>query len=354
MLIICPKCFTQYQIPDNTAPIKGQKCHCSACGCYFEQEDIKAVKDEKITASSFDETMSIFDTEKKEEKTFFDEPHEPISLSLFNEPIGQDKEPKFTQSPLDYVPEEFKPVQSKKTPLLSLLLWLTLGGGICYFAYLQKDYLMDHINQTIEKHFASGEPEKPKSIKSVTSKIQKMTPAVLDEQAVPKVEKTELPALVVEEKSTETPVAPLVEKIEPQIEDNQVVEDQKVILNESEVLPQTGVETPVIEQETFAQPIEESAPIEALKVQNVSYEIGMNEVGTERLLIKGVVLNTSVHQRPLPATKAVIYDLHDNVVARKRIVYMQKIIDGNSELSFETSVVPAPKSVSRIEVNFDE
>ena len=144
--------------------------------------------------------------------------------------------------------------------------------------------------------------------------------------------------------------------------------------NESVLIEQTSEENiqlesaPIVEKEIEQQVVQslenqevkadvsssEFAPKEALKVQNISYEIGVNEVGTSRLLIKGVIVNTSVYQGQLPLTKAVVYDYSDHVVARKRIYYLEKVIDGNSELSFEAQVVPAPESVSKVEVSFDE
>ncbi|MBR4932125.1 MAG: zinc-ribbon domain-containing protein, partial [Alphaproteobacteria bacterium] len=35
MLVICPKCFTQYVVSDEIKLPEGQKFHCSACQNYF-------------------------------------------------------------------------------------------------------------------------------------------------------------------------------------------------------------------------------------------------------------------------------------------------------------------------------
>ena len=35
MLVVCPKCFTQYVVPDEHRLPEGQKFHCSACHNYF-------------------------------------------------------------------------------------------------------------------------------------------------------------------------------------------------------------------------------------------------------------------------------------------------------------------------------
>lgn len=397
MLIICPKCFTQYKIPDESASLVGKKCHCSACGCYFEhKDDVVELKQEEIKKERtvLEKTMDIFDVPEKEEKMFFDEPHEPISLSLFNEPLKEMKEPKFTKDPFDYVPEEFKPVQPKKTSLISLVLWLGIGFGICYAAYSQKDFLLQVMNQTIEKAFGSNEKTFQKEKKSIEPVVQKMEPARLDEKSVQQVVSETLPQLKKEEKESpvvdkkemlsssgeinERPFLPIKEGNEKMVDFQEKVSLSEEVDGIKEMTPLSEqqelqantlpvINPPLQSNEGSSQmPVDgvqegineiqngQIAPISALEVQNVSYEIGMNEVGTRRLLIKGVIVNTSVYQGRLPLTKAVVYDYSDRVVARKRIHYLEKVIDGNSELSFETQVVPAPANVSKIEVNFDE
>ena len=379
MLIICPKCFTQYQILDKDISLKGKKCHCSACGCYFDQEeDVVELTPSQNEKSTLEKTMDIFDIpEKKEEKTFLDEPHEPISLSLFNDPIEEMKEPKFSQDPFNFVPEEFKPVKSKKTTIVSLVVWLGIGFGICYAAYSQKDFLVQFMNQSIEKAFGSNKQiEKDQKIESESKKIASVTPldfGIQIEDKEPlnlKNSKEEInsqketiesipsvvPTPIVDEPKNELNF-PQEEISLPEKESENVLDEQ---VNEENIQLESASEieqvVPNLENQEVKveDSINEFAPKEALKVQNISYEIGVNEVGTSRLLIKGVIVNTSVYQGQLPLTKAVVYDYSDRVVARKRIYYLEKVIDGNSELSFEAQVVPAPESVSKVEVNFDE
>ncbi len=384
MLIICPKCFTQYQILDKDISLKGKKCHCSACGCYFDhEEDVVELTPSQNEKSTLEKTMDIFDIpEKKEEKTFLDEPHEPISLSLFNDPIEETKEPKFSQDPFNFVPEEFKPVKSKKTTFVSLVVWLGIGFGICYAAYSQKDFLVQFMNQSIEKAFGSNEKnEADQKSELVSKKIASVTPSDLGIQIEDKQplnletteEKMELKKESIEAIPAVVPT-PVVEEAKSDLTFSQEEISLQEKENESVLVEQASEENiqlesaPIIEKEIEQQVIQnlenqevkadvassEFAPKEALKVQNISYEIGVNEVGTSRLLIKGVIVNTSVYQGQLPLTKAVVYDYSDRVVARKRIYYLEKVIDGNSELAFEAQVVPAPESVSKIEVNFDE
>lgn len=379
MLIICPKCFTQYQILDKDISLKGKKCHCSACGCYFDQEeDVVELMPSQNEKSTLEKTMDIFDIpEKKEEKTFLDEPHEPISLSLFNDPIEEMKEPKFSQDPFNFVPEEFKPVKSKKTTIVSLVVWLGIGFGICYAAYSQKDFLVQFMNQSIEKAFGSNKQiEKDQKIESESKKIASVTPldfGIQIEDKEPLNLETSKEEINSQKETVESipSVVPTPIVDEPKNELNFPQEEISLSEKESEIVLDEQVNEENIQLEAFSEieqvvpnlenqevkvedAINEFAPKEALKVQNISYEIGVNEVGTSRLLIKGVIVNTSVYQGQLPLTKAVVYDYSDRVVARKRIYYLEKVIDGNSELAFEAQVVPAPESVSKVEVNFDE
>ncbi|MBO7244887.1 MAG: hypothetical protein J6V53_06390 [Alphaproteobacteria bacterium] len=379
MLIICPKCFTQYQIPSENGSLKGKKCHCSACGCYFEhEEEVLELTPKKEEKTALEKTMDIFDiSEKKEEPVFKEEAYEPISLSLFNEPLNDKKEPKFSQSPFEYVPEEFKPVSSKKTPLLSLMIWLGVAAGICYAAYLQKDYLLNFMNKTIEKQFERTAAQPVKTKESITAVVPKMEPATLDASAVQPVVLNDLKELPVQNESAQEPQKTIgqaeivttvseetvhVNGVEEVVNQKQVGDDLKEVNNLTQLAVQENNIEVNAEQNTVVDELKNMQPqnempvasVDALTVQNISYEIGLNEVGMERLLIRGVIANTSVYQQKLPLTKAVVYDFSDRVVARKRIVYLEKVIDGNSEIAFETSVVPSPKSVSKIEVNFDE
>ena len=58
MLIICPKCFTQYQILDEDTSLKGKKCHCSACGCYFDLADDVIELTQQINRDNFNIHMN--------------------------------------------------------------------------------------------------------------------------------------------------------------------------------------------------------------------------------------------------------------------------------------------------------
>lgn len=314
MFIVCPKCFTKYLISDEIKVLETQKCHCSACGHYFEQKAMKEVEVKKAPSLADEQKQEIL--KENAENEALTKLNESLPTALFTEPLNRDeKSEKKEDDLLSVVPEEFKPVENKKSSLFGTLLWLSIGAGICFFAYLQKDYLIDSIDTVILSQ--------------------------LDKTKVKKEAKKD-PFWV--EKKVEIPVQMPEEKFLP-------IETQEVVLTPAEQLPVVDVVEPVV-GENEVQDVKSC--LSSLVVQNVGYEIGLNEVGVERLLIRGAVVNTSLKACPLLETKAVIYDDEDNIVARKRVVFNEKTVNGNAEILFETAVVPSPKSVSKIEVVFDE
>lgn len=311
MFIVCPKCFTKYLISDEIQVLETQKCHCSACGHYFEQKAMKEDVVKKDPSLIVDQKQDV--SKDNAENEALTKLNESLPTALFTEPLNRDEKPEKKEDDLLLVvPEEFKPVENKKSSLFGTLLWLSIGAGICFFAYLQKDYLIDSIDTVILSQ--------------------------LDKTKVKKEVKKD-PFWV--EKKVEVPVKMPEEKFLP-------IETQEVVLTPAEQLP--VVEPSIVENEVQ----DVKSCLSSLLVQNVGYEIGLNEVGVERLLIRGAVVNTSLKACPLLETKAVIYDDEDNIVARKRVVFNEKTVNGNAEILFETAVVPSPKSVSKIEVVFDE
>ena len=315
MFIVCPKCFTKYLISDEIQVLETQKCHCSACGHYFEQKAMKEDDVKKVmTAAVVEEKQET--SREAVEKDALTMLNESLPTALFSEPLVSDDKPeKQEEALLSVVPEEFKPVENKKTSLLSTLLWLSIGAGICFFAYMQKDYLINSIDTIILSQ--------------------------LDKTKVKKEVKKD-PFWI--EKKVEIPVKQMEEKFLP-------IEQEEIVLTPTEQLPVVDQVEPVV----VSNEVEDVKNcLSSMVFQNIGYEIGTNEVGVERLLIRGAVVNTSLKACPLVETKAVIYDDEDNIVARKKVVFNEKVVEGNSEILFETAVVPSPKSVSKIEVVFDE
>lgn len=319
MLIVCPKCLTKYLISDNTNLSKVQKCHCSACGFYFEpQADEETVsmsvspvleqKTEPLNANPvLNSNDESFNSEQKASRILED----TVPPSLFSEPLNSDEKAN-KKSRSEAVPEEFKPVDAKKSSFLGTLFWLSIGATICFFAYKQKDYFLDKLDAIVMEQLDKSNENKTGSVNLSETKTT-----------------------VASQKAAAFP--PLQVKTEEKVLEPSVSEAQDYEAGINESLSDEKIDYHAV-----------------LNVQNISYEIGVNEVGINRLLIRGFVVNTSLKNMKLPETKAVIYDDEDNIVARKRIIYLEKELAGNSEIMFETAVVPAPKSVSKIEVVFDE
>ena len=228
MLVICPKCFTQYVISDEIKVPEGQKFHCCACGNYFslkserqtgfygddaalEEEEIPTVSavmseangnngeimtanemnassseseekiEEKNESSGSDEKtqdsvlQSNQDVEKTEvertEPTFSD--IDSIALLANETPQASDR--------LDTLPEAFKPVETKKkkTSFISALFWLCVAGGICYGAlYLLEQYPLlekteDFIASKLDKNYVPKE-KTPAVPAKITVSFKKM------------------------------------------------------------------------------------------------------------------------------------------------------------------------------------
>lgn len=316
MFIVCPKCFTKYLVSDDLQVQNLQKCHCSACGHYFEPllEDKPIQKKESLKNQ---EEIAVEAKQLQEQEAALDALNESLPTAIFSEPLNIDGKEKKTKDVLsEVVPEEFKPVENKKTSFLSMLLWLSIGAGICFFAYHQKDYLFESIDTFVLSQLDKTTEKKVLS-KEKTKNVTSPYPIVMQKDAFLPIQKEDVVLTPAEKLSVDVAV------------------------------PENANPTPVdIDVSKTCK--------EALQVQNVGYELGVNEVGMNRLLIKGMVVNTSLSICQIPETKAVIYDDEDNIVARKRVVFNTKDISSNSEVLFETSVVPSPKSVSKIEVVFDE
>lgn len=214
MLIVCPKCFTQYAISDEIRIKKGQKFHCSACQNYFvlDQGDNRINEDESEVIPTVSSVMNaanqpaapiigapiptqqpmptippVNESMSKPAFTAKAMPH-PIPMpsptvsvipenqptpmpkqqpqpTFVDEPALHGGEPRFEEplsllanekpnpnARLDSIPEEFKPiqpVQKKKSSLLGTLFWLAVAGGICWGAYMQKDFLIEQLDSFI-------------------------------------------------------------------------------------------------------------------------------------------------------------------------------------------------------------
>ncbi|MBR3913884.1 MAG: zinc-ribbon domain-containing protein [Alphaproteobacteria bacterium] len=226
MLVICPKCFTQYVVSDEIKLPEGQKFHCSACQNYFL---LDAGRQNAFLSGNEDET-DIFPTVSAVmnqqngnvitnsvvpsgvEKEIISSKQQVVAqnntvdmqtsdISLIQSPA----EPKFTEplsllsqevpqttDRLDSIPEAFKPVipEKKKTSVLSVLFWLCVAGGICYGAYLQKDFLIAQVDEFVLGSLdKDSQKQSVKTLKKETAKnIQKAQSEDIKQKQVERVD----------------------------------------------------------------------------------------------------------------------------------------------------------------------
>lgn len=182
MLVVCPKCFTQYVISNEIKVPEGQKFHCSACGNYFtlkserqtgfygdeaalEEEEIPTVSavmnetNEKNTEVSVPTNTIPETNESKPEIEIKNESNREENREEKTEPVFSDvdslallaNETPQASDRLDTLPEAFKPVETKKkkTSALGAIFWVCVAGAICYGAvYVLKQYPLMELTET--------------------------------------------------------------------------------------------------------------------------------------------------------------------------------------------------------------
>lgn len=354
MLIVCPKCFTQYKISDEILIPEGQKCHCSSCGNYFTPED-NTVLVEK--AKKADLHFLPVESDVQNENVAFSPVADDIpNPSFLSQPISIENNV-LEKNAYGAVPEEFKPVGEKKNKKYSLFatsLWLLLGVGICVFAYYQKDYMVSRVDSLVMNALGQNvqpKKEKQKAEEKTIQAVEKPVKlSVFDDvssivpQSQEEVENSQQKELGLEQSLNEQ-----VLRVEP-LDATNVAKEPITVVQEVSSFDDISEANAL----SNAQVLTVDEVGQLLRIQNVSYEITLNEASVQRLRIKGDIVNTSLNSVVLPEAKAVVYDENENIVARKKIIFFEKDIQGNSLIPFETSVVPAPKSVSHVEVEFDE
>lgn len=397
MLIVCPKCFTQYLISDEITLSKNQKFHCSTCHNYFTQKTEIREEDSYKTADKsgrvgekeldLTSTSASLNATKTSDQIFSDskeaEPNRGKSESLFSEPLdllGEEKPAK--ENRLDSIPEEFKPVNPpKKTSLLIVFIWLLIACGICFAAYYQKDFLIAQIDSLILNQLEGGlkTPSRKELSPANSAQAFKSNVVSTTETTAKKLSSVSmLSDQIKEEKQLLNKPESNVQKVQnavvlpeiqsPEKAEQNITKDTEKGKTVSENSGSQQEVTDKSEKNISVQPLANSEGTltssalvqndinlkNILKIQEISYEISPNEVGVERLMIRGEIANTELKEVSLPEFRAIVYDEQDNVVSRKRIIIEQNKLAGNSTLPFSTAVVPAPKTISRVEVIFDE
>ena len=294
MLVVCPKCFTQYVVPDEHRLPEGQKFHCSACHNYFylNSGEQNGFYDNENGESDIIPTVTSVMTKTKEpdiqptqpiisqQKTNRAEQVVPVENALNIKPADIYAEPTVTTEKqstepmsmlanerphaydrLDSLPEEFKPVtqqEKKKTSAFSLIFWLCVASGICYFAYSQKDFLIQQIDQHIigalDEQAKPAEPQKKqvekvqKQEKSVTEKKETTKPETKKDETKSAPKQAVQPAKTVKDKATNQQTSQKETTTAKQIvQSKEVAPNEKVVVD---VKPQTQVQSEKEPQQT--------------------------------------------------------------------------------------------------------
>ena len=294
MLVVCPKCFTQYVVPDEHRLPEGQKFHCSACHNYFylNSGEQNGFYDNENGESDIIPTVTSVMTKTKEpdiqptqpiisqQKTNRAEQVVPVENALNIKPADIYAEPTVTTEKqstepmsmlanerphaydrLDSLPEEFKPVtqqEKKKTSAFSLIFWLCVASGICYFAYSQKDFLIQQIDQHIigalDEQAKPAEPQKKqvekvqKQEKSVTEKKETTKPETKKDETKSAPKQAVQPAKTVKDKATNQQTSQKETTTAKQIvQSKEVAPNEKVVVD---VKPQTQVQPEKEPQQT--------------------------------------------------------------------------------------------------------
>lgn len=167
MLIVCPKCFAQYEIPDALLDEKKNgtevRFHCSACQNYFVERignlsHVKTVAEPQKGSSSdggyqrkedtslTEKSPSLLKTESENadsETVRKNENQINQEFSAFGRPFS----PNGISIDTDLIPEEFKPVHSsKKNNILIVFLYLVIVFVCCYFAFVKSDWIINQFS----------------------------------------------------------------------------------------------------------------------------------------------------------------------------------------------------------------
>ncbi len=344
MLIICPKCFAQYNVPYLADSKKNQEYHCTNCNHYFVADPQEDVPDsDSMTTVSRVVSLSAAYPETTGQTV-------PLKMpSCLEEPVRQ--EPRALNPDLGYIPEEFKPVpvpKKKKSSVLIVFAYLAIIGAVGYVCYVHRDLIWEQFKGVWSD---TGLPSLDTAV--VVPVDKPMVELAAEQPASAEIQ----PSVLEDVQAEPQPVAP----VQPETKPTPVAAARPVnpvALAMAERLAIAVAEpthvTPTVAPVPAVQTLDMATLKDVLKIEDISYQLGPNADGVNQLLIQGNLVNTDLAVVQSPDLMAVVYDKQDMVVARKHIVPSQKTIEGNTKEQFHTSVIPAPENVGRIEVNFEE
>lgn len=292
MLIICPKCFTQFEVDSSMIKKSTQKFQCSNCGTVFEEH--------------FDDV---------------------VQLTTPVVPNRADKNESTWETSVDVshpLPEEFTPVFGRKqknhTGTIALIVFLCAMGIGGYLWMNRGDVLQafPNVNKGIELLSEPQEVVPPVDPLKVYEGAQtpatdtqpaevsgevvpNPAPAVLSAQAI------ETPALLENVSSDDKPVMPA-----PQVADTTV---SAAVAN---------------------------APVQ---IKDVVFRYDDTGTDNQRLFVQGIVTNVMEEALPMPALQAQLYDKDDVLLGVRDLPYTARTLNAKMAEFFFAEIQSLPNNI---------
>ena len=398
MFIICPKCSAKYKIPEGIQLQSGQKLKCSACDFVFlKDEETPFVLENPVLSDDAS-------TPLEQPGVAFSEPLHPAS-ELKATPADSLPE---AFKPIDTTPEK------KKKGVGIVFLYLIFLAILCYIGWMFRDSLKPAI-QTSFPSLAIDEakipprirqnalPVRPRKtvplkqpvveVKELTkeSNIEKVPPpkAVFKEEtkSPSKIEQKKVkkdafetapknslketlaipPEEVVLQHTKKDDFKPEVKVIVPEAVVVPVVEHLNQPIEPKVVLPEPTLNSepmpimpePIIVPEPEIVPLFEiiDTPVPAgtaqeLSVNKVSFRIEPTEEGVDQVLIEGQIQNNSPDKKSIPVLTVLAIDKEGHTLTQKKVHTSGDDLEAGGQMPFYTSLLPAPKNIDHIEVEF--
>ena len=356
MFIICPKCSAKYKIPEGIQLESGQKLKCSACDFVFlKGEEAPLTLDNTVPQS------------------------ESPAAGVFSEPLHSADELKTT--PADSLPEAFKPVDTpkKKKGVGLVFLYLIFVAALCALGWMYRDSLKPSMQTAFPsltldetkippKVRQNALPVRPKKVKPVNQPTIQVEDLAKAEpvKSTPKKAPEKMPKKPVEKPAAVVAKAPVPEPPTPQ--EKPIMAEVKEPVAEAEiVLPEPALNAqpipvmpdPIIVPEPEVVPlfevIEEPLPAATaaeLSVNAITFRIEPTEEGIDQVLIEGQIQNTALQKKSVPVLTVLAVNKDGQILAQKKVHTAGDSLDAGAQISFYTSMIPAPADLDHIEVQF--
>lgn len=311
MLIICPKCFTRFEVDSSLIKKSTQKFKCSNCGNVFEEQ--------------LHDVIPL--TEKAEISSLAQMEQEAVSWDMEND----------NSHPL---PEEFTPVFEKKKKnyagIFSLIVVACIAG-IGMYGYLNRATLLTsfpNVNKGLE--LLSEPQEMP-----VKSEVLNIYPAAETPAQVPVTQGgvTEEIDVMAPQNPVEIPMPKLGNQPAPEmLGDGTPVVMNDVTVNDKSTLPAPQV------ADTNTSVAAAGAPIQ-IKDVVFRYDDTGTGVGEQRLFVQGVVNNVTEGDLSMPVLQAQLYDKDDVLLGVRDLPHTPRTLNSKMAEFFFAEIGQLPNSI---------